>query len=267
VGAKWGPANPHKNHIKNKGRVMDEPISVTIKGWAKYNKRKDIKQPLWFALSNRLLEDSDIFSLSAEELKSWIYLLCQASQKNKSTFQISLEHAQRVCGVSPKALKSAISKLAHSDVLIVTYAPRTDLYAPRTDAFVKRTAQYNTIHNNTEHNIAQNSLSDSVFDFEKIYARFPRKVGKQRGINALKRSIKNAEDYSSLDKALDHYIAYCKANATEHRFIKHFSSWVSEWRDWLDSSTGISEDFSSNKQPLISQEEWDEMLRSKNVST
>ncbi len=115
-----------------------EVITITIKNWGKYQPRKDYKKPTWFALNNRILEDSDFFSFEPEEFKVWIYLLCQASQHSCGKIRLNLEHAKRICNLSEKIVRSTLAKLLKINV-ICTDSVR-DLYGIRTP------------HNITEHN-------------------------------------------------------------------------------------------------------------------
>lgn len=72
------------------------------------------------------------------------------------------------------------------------------------------------------------------FDFDLIYKKYPRKIGKQKGITSLKTKIKNQEEYEALGRAVSNYARYCEANSIEAKFIKHFSSFVSVWQDWIE---------------------------------
>jgi len=87
-------------------------MELTILKWNKYNPRKDIKHPSWFALSNRFLEDPDLFGFEPIDLKAMLYLFCQASQRNSPDITVNFSHAERVCLIKSKNLKAAIEKLS-----------------------------------------------------------------------------------------------------------------------------------------------------------
>jgi hypothetical protein len=76
------------------------------------------------------------------------------------------------------------------------------------------------------------------FDFESLYLKYPRKQGKGKGLARCKAQVKTQEDYNALSRAIDKYRMYCLKEKTERQFIKHFSTFMSEWRDWLDSDVG-----------------------------
>ncbi len=75
-------------------------------------------------------------------------------------------------------------------------------------------------------------------DFEKVYEKYPRKVGKKRGLTTLKSTIKTPELLLAACQAVDNYKSYLEQSKTEPQFIKHFSTFANEWTDWLDASTG-----------------------------
>lgn len=74
------------------------------------------------------------------------------------------------------------------------------------------------------------------FDFEAVYKAYPRKQGKSRGLTWLKTHIKTEKNYGLLLGAVKNYAAYCGAEIKDEQYIKHFSTWVKEWRDWSDEN-------------------------------
>lgn len=99
---------------------------IIIKNWEKYNGRKDIKKPWWFKLSNTLLEDSQFYSMTGEEIKAWIYLLSQASKHQSGAVYLDEDHATRVCWVKIDGLKSLLKKLEQYQIISKNpYAIRT----------------------------------------------------------------------------------------------------------------------------------------------
>lgn len=69
-------------------------------------------------------------------------------------------------------------------------------------------------------------------EIEDLYREYPRKVGKTKGLEKLNKEITNQDDLANLKKAIKNY-GWHVAGA-ESRFVKHFSTWVSEWRDWVE---------------------------------
>lgn len=71
------------------------------------------------------------------------------------------------------------------------------------------------------------------YDLESAYQKYPRKEGKTPGMKRLAREIRSQKDFDDLNKAVENY-----ARAKEGKdkdYIKLFSTFVAEWRDWVDS--------------------------------
>lgn len=87
-------------------------MRITVLNWDKYNPRKGIKNPNWFALSNRLFEDSSLYGFTHSEMLCWIYILCECSRQNKQgTVTVNALHAHRAALINTTVLKSTIKKL------------------------------------------------------------------------------------------------------------------------------------------------------------
>lgn len=78
----------------------------------------------------------------------------------------------------------------------------------------------------------------STQDIELLYAKYPRKEGKTKGMQKLQKQIKTKQDLADLAKAID---VYSKLSAgKEKQFIKHFATFASCWKDYLQE--GIESD-------------------------
>lgn len=86
--------------------------------------------------------------------------------------------------------------------------------------------------------VKEGGLGGTSFPLEEIYLLYPRKEGKSEGIRRLKSQIKTADDFQSVQCAVMNYKKHCIEKGLEGKFIKHFSSFVSSWRDWLDPEAG-----------------------------
>lgn len=82
------------------------------------------------------------------------------------------------------------------------------------------------------------------FDLEEAYRRYPRKQGKSPGLKRLAPQIQTQEDYDNLLTAIDNY---SRCETVKKGFIKLFSSFVGEWRDWIDPVNGTV----SKPKPII----------------
>jgi hypothetical protein len=114
-------------------------IEVDVRDWeTKFRPRKDVHNPSWLKLSNRILEDPDFYSFSHEEILSWIYILSICSQKNCGKVLLNINHLERACRISRQALFSSIEKLKqnqslNSEILVTLRSRDVDV----TDAAVR----------------------------------------------------------------------------------------------------------------------------------
>lgn len=88
-------------------------------------------------------------------------------------------------------------------------------------------------------------FAESVFD--AFYKKYPRKENKTRGKRIFTAQIKNSESFEKINFALDRFLKHHENLKTEKKYIPHFGTWMGQWSDWLDPSTGLCEDFSAGK--------------------
>lgn len=196
---------------------------IKFKNWDKYQARQGLKihpNTSWFRLENRIIQHDLWFQLNAAEFKLFIFMLCTASQnKNSGQFERELSFLSMGACVKEKEAIQTIEKLQQLQIIEV------------------RTLQgrYNSaaLLNYTKLNYNTNT---SIFDFEKIYEKYPKKMGKERGLDACVKEIKTQEEYNSLLKAIDKYNQHIKG--TDPRYIKHFDTFMETWKDWLDPNVG-----------------------------
>lgn len=81
-----------------------------------------------------------------------------------------------------------------------------------------------------------NNNKKCAFDIDAIYSVYPKKQGKAKGFEKLKKIIKDQEHYNLILEGSKNYSKYCGANDTEQRYIKQFSTWVNQecWNDELE---------------------------------
>lgn len=193
-------------------------VTVTIPNWDKFNLRKDYKHPTWFALSNSILENEATFALSAEELKAWIYVLCRASKSNSGTITIDPAHASRVCAVKVGALSSALKKLETKQSVQITNGSVQKIHS--TD---RQTDKHTHV------------------DLDAVYFLYPRKQGKTAGLKKLAADLRSGATLGQVRSAIEHYKKHLEKNRTDPKFVKMFSTFIGEWRDWLDPHHGSTD--------------------------
>lgn len=66
----------------------------------------------------------------------------------------------------------------------------------------------------------------------EIYALFPRKEGKSKGLTKLQTTVKTQEDFARCLRAVTNYAA--SRVGEDPAFTKHFSTWATCWEDYVD---------------------------------
>jgi len=169
-------------------------------------------------------------------MMAWFYVLCQASKKNQSTVSINFAHVERIGRIKEKDFLSAIEKLESIHIVRVDVtgtsrerdAQDTPLHATRRTNERDERDERDT----TPQNAA--ALTRSDFDFESVYKKYPRQIGKKQGLQKAKTAVKSQADFDKLCTAVSNYSEYCRTRSTEERFIKHFSTFMTSWTDWIE---------------------------------
>lgn len=219
-----------------------EFIEVKVVGWDKYNPRKDRKNHTWFKFSNDFFNSQSMFSCTVSEQVLFISVLCMCSKKCSDTVSLNMEWCSKVCSDTVYNTHQIFKKLEQLKVIELCCSkpqPKEKKKKPEEDKMVPRNGCAN------EHMLpekqaptkeVQGHLSDdqlSIF-FEDLYRDvFPRKQGKTRGLKKCKTDVKKSE-LKDFEIAIHNYSNYVEANDIKREFTKHFSTWVSEWRDWID---------------------------------
>jgi hypothetical protein len=124
-------------------------IEVTILNWEKYQFRKEVKNPSWFRLENRMWNDQQFFYFSAEERWIWVCLLSLASQKQSATLLVNEDWLSQDSRVGIPTITSALKKLKENKCLEYTLHERNVHVQPCNP----------TLHNSTVHNITEQNTS------------------------------------------------------------------------------------------------------------
>lgn len=221
-------------------------IEIELCNWDKHNPRKDFKSPRWFAMSNRMLESAEFYSFSGDEIRAWLYVLSQASQKNSSKVQLYFEHADRVCRVNKKCLLATLQKLENIGAVQATNAKRTDQVQ----------ATNSTLQDNTEQNSTRQNSNAHAEAFALFWTAYPRKVGKEKSGKSYRKLIEAGLSPDEISKALANYLAYLRREKVDAKYIKHGPTFLNEVRDWLDPAAGQSESFATDSQEI----NWDKVF-------
>lgn len=205
-------------------------MKIVINNWEKYNPRKDVKHTTWVRLNNNIYLSQDLFGLDFEQKWAWISLLCIASDKQSGELDIDPHWFSHHTGISEAALVKALEALSRNGCVRWSVGTRT-----RTSR-----ARIATNERTNERNVTNTAHVRAPLDFASLYQQYPRKIGKQAGIEKCKKTIKTREDFAALALAVRRYAAHCQREGTEPKFIKHFSSFMNSWRDWCEPDAGTT---------------------------
>jgi hypothetical protein len=84
------------------------------------------------------------------------------------------------------------------------------------------------------------------YDFNIIWNKYPRKMGRKEAERHFNASVKTDEDFNDIQKALAVFLA-SKVCQGDPKFIPHGSTWFNNWRDWVDYQEPSNE-FSRQKE-------------------
>lgn len=139
-------------------------INLTILKFDDIIKRRDIKNPTWFALENDFFSHPDFFKLTPQEIVCWIWILCVASKVNCAELRLDSEVFSHQAKVKEDVFHSTIEKLNGKRISVQI---RTDPSRVRHGSVHYSTVQYSTeqdttVQNKTEHDtLGQNSTEQN----------------------------------------------------------------------------------------------------------
>lgn len=175
------------------------------------------------------------------------HLLEKCNQQNSSKIEIETEvlrsHyncrtatlvscCEALCGASASVQFYKTDTKLHFQ--LVNYSEYQDLKSTKNPRKSDETAPIKDKRLKIKDKRLNKKETDSLFEKEilVVYEAFPKKVGKSKGLKILRRDVQDQEALTSLQKAIKNYANY--VSDSDPKFIKHFSTWASEWRDWVD---------------------------------
>lgn len=215
---------------------MAKTILLEIMNFRKYNPRTDRAKHSWFRLENSVFSSEDLYGLSADQKWVWICLLCLASKKQTDIIEFRIDWLADTARLSQRLILETIDELIKKG-LVLCQTPGGNQATPSgnhlettgtTTLHYKQTLQTNTT--------AQFTLSDT--DLDKLYAMYPRKIGKTLGFKKLRKELKSLADVEAFKEAIRRYEEELAKNNTDAKYIKHFSTFVNHWRESLDPEYG-----------------------------
>lgn len=84
-----------------------------------------------------------------------------------------------------------------------------------------------------------------ALDFEPVYRAYPLKRGKAKGLEALRKKIRDPTELEAVLRGVHAYAAECIREKRERKYIAHFSTFVNQerWKDYAgeDDSSSMPE--------------------------
>jgi len=179
-------------------------------------------------LCKEFKKDTTVFILSEELLKR--HLRISHGAKLKKFVQVLVENSQKFDQNLFK-ISQNLDNFWKIETPIILELMGKDFKRTRQQSGIAAPKKKEERIKKKEKNIKKD-LSEISFDFEALYQKYPRKIGKKKGIEFLNRYVKNTEQYENISKAIENYAAHCKIQKTESQFIKHFSTFLNCWEDW-----------------------------------
>lgn len=219
---------------------------ITILNIDEYNPRKDRTKHSWFRIDNTIMFSKKLNGLSPDQKWFWICLLSMASFDQRDWVEEDFEYFTKYSGVTEIKIKQALNHFQKRQMIqivpqvVTERLPGGNQAVPigaatdrQTDRHYRQTDTY------AQNEEAAPKVADS--ELEKVYEIYPRKEGKQRGMSIVRRDIRTPDDLDRVRSAISRYRDHIAKEGTEKRYVKHFSTFMSSWRDWLDPETGTVE--------------------------
>lgn len=197
-----------------------ENITLTINKWSDYQPRKDLITLTWFRVDTGLFNGQTYFLLKNEGIILFLFLLSEAAKDNKADISLSLDYIADKIKLKNDVILSSLKKLESLQLVHTSVQNRTES---------SPTIQTNNTNKQTIHN-----KTDMSFDFESAYILYRQKKGKSAGMKKIQKEIKVQQDFDNFVKAIQNYNKDLDLNKTDQKYIKHFSTFCGEWRDWVD---------------------------------
>lgn len=206
-------------------------VTITIVNWDKFNPRKDIKNPSWFAFSNRMIEDADFFDLEHGEFKAWIYCLSRASQKSSGEVDIDFRHAEKICNLNRKDFDGMFKKLKNQICVQDNESHVRQAYASvRTavhDRHNKQTEQTNITKQTAEEGVGncEPIVSNKIMQTLKTLYQYPEEIINEIAKDAWLVYLGDPNPEKNWERFLTHYFKNEKEKIRERLIRPKQKTW------------------------------------------
>ena len=174
----------------------------------------------------------------------------QCENEFKNPIRIHPQSLRIVWRKHHKSCNKVLEKLQQSGLFVVTF--NKSFYEFDIPNLAKYMGKYQTKNSPNTPNKKKvkekkvkekktNSVSD--FDLDLIYAEYPKKVGKKKGVNKLQSLVKTQEMYDKILQGAIDYKKYTTEQGIPRQYIKGFEPWVNGrcWEDELVTDSQVKE--------------------------
>jgi hypothetical protein len=218
---------------------QQEWVDIEVVNWKRFNPRNDVRESSWFRMSHDLFTRPDMHDFTPSEIAYWVFILCSCSYENTGTVRLHHGHASRTGKFKAPIVRSALAKLERNQMI--------KIIARNADVTPTCSTDETDGRDETRRIYPRTPKARSDFDFRAVYQAYPRKLGKAKGLAKAAKDVKTDADYQALVGAVGRFVEHHRSAGTEEKFIPHFSTFMSEWRDWTEPDTGKGEDFAKPK--------------------
>lgn len=205
-------------------------IEIEVKNWSKYQ-RKDVQKMSFFRVEADIFEDQKFFSLKHLDKVLLLYIYTRCCKQASGKVSINTRQASAMTSIRHDHVLLSIFRLQQNQLLTAKDVTCT---SPREEK--RRGEEKKSTHKKIEQK--KSNVPDRVnpidFELEKLYEKYPRKEGKKRAFQILRRKLDSKKKMLQFEQALSNYIAILEAQKTERQYIKQFSTFANNFEDYIN---------------------------------
>lgn len=209
-------------------------MQIKFNNWEKYQKEgKRYESTSWFALDNKMWQHPLWDDLDGEQLKGYLFLLCQVSQRGHKTGEIEITPSTiaRLAGIPETKIAHLIDTLKYHRVITVGTRGKTS----GKHALHNITKPNITEHNSTFCTAAENSATVPATKFPDCFTELPIEFFRRANIKPATAAlwVKTYPDTEWVDMEIKKAITWLDANP-KRRPKRSFTRFIANWlsRGW-----------------------------------
>lgn len=211
----------------------DEIFTIEVLNWDDFQHKNGERTYDWFKISNNISDDVELDSLTDLQFRTWFLILALCARYRSRRVKVTLTYLQRNRNVPLTYYRRSLDRFESFQWLKIisgtNVVPQNRIEENRIDT------KEQVLAPKKEEGQERQPVK---LDFESLYLRYPRKLGKKRGIATCKTQIKTQVDFERLKTAIEKYSAHCHKNKTQNDYIQYFSTFMNSWEDWLEDDAG-----------------------------